>query len=184
MTRFITIAATAAALALPNISVAQSRPVTFGVSGGASIPTTNLSNSVDLGYSLAGHLYLHPAPMGQLYLRGDVSYDRWNGKNSSNSHISSLGVVGNILVPFAPDMTVARPYFLAGAGLYRLDASVTAVGSTVTLSSNSNNFGIQVGGGFEFKLSELSTFLEAKYVNVRNNGNNSGYVPITFGVRF
>ena len=178
----IVISAIAACVLTPSMMAAQSRPLSFGVSGGASVPMSGLSDVVDIGYGVAGHVYMRPAMMGQIMGRGDVSYDRWNGKNSSKEHISSLAAVGNVVIPFAESMASARPYFVAGVGLYRFDQSYMVTG--IRLSSASNNFGLQFGGGFEFTLAELSTYLEAKYVNVFSDGKNSGYLPITFGVRF
>jgi len=174
--------ATVAALALTPVMVsAQSSAVGFGVSGGLSVPTGDLSDVVDAGYTIAGHIFLKPASMTSLRFRGDVSLDSYSFKGNTNGDFRSLGFVGNALYDLSTSGGV-KPYVLGGLGAFNGRTS-TKTGS-VSVTTSDTNVGIQVGGGLNFQLSGFSTFLEAKYVNVFSDPNSTGYIPITFGIRF
>lgn len=171
----------AAPVALSAQTVA--RPVSFGISGGLSMPTGDLSDRADAGYVVAGHVFYKPASMQALRFRGDVSFDRWSVKNAvegSDASTRSVGVVANALFDFATNSTsTVKPYVLGGFGLYNNK-------TTAAESSNgggATDVGIQVGGGMEFQLAGFSTFAEAKYVNAFSERRVS-WIPISFGVRF
>lgn len=181
MNRFAKFGAVAALLMTPAMVSAQSSAVGFGLSGGLSVPTGDLGDAVDAGYSIAGHVFLKPASMKSLRFRGDVSYSGFDYKNIDASY-RSLGFIGNALLDLSSSGGV-KPYVLGGLGAFNGKAS-TKIGSAAVVSTSSTDVGIQIGGGLNFQLSGFSTFLEAKYVNVFTDGNSAGYIPITFGVRF
>ena len=174
-------AAVAALMMTPAMVSAQSSAVDFGVSGGLSVPTGDLGDAVDAGYSIAGHVFLKSSSMKSLRFRGDVSYNGFDYKNIDASY-RSLGFVGNALVDLSTNGGV-KPYVLGGLGAFNGKRS-TQIGSAAVVSTSSTDVGIQVGGGLNFQLSGFSTFLEVKYVNVFTDNNSAGYIPITFGVRF
>ena len=181
MNRFSKYVAAAAVMVAPAMLSAQSSAVGFGVSGGLSVPTGDLGDAVDAGYSIAGHVFLKPSSMKSLRFRGDVSYSGFGYKNIDASY-RSLGFVGNAMLDLSSSGGV-KPYVLGGLGAFNGKRS-TQVGSAAVVSTGSTDVGIQVGGGLNFQLSGFSTFLEAKYVNVFTENNSTGYIPITFGVRF
>jgi hypothetical protein len=181
MNRFAKYVAVAALMMTPAMVSAQSSAVGFGLSGGLSVPTGDFGDAVDAGYSIAGHVFLKPSSMKSLRFRGDVSFDRYSYKGNGDGNFRSLGFVGNALLDLASSGGV-KPYVLGGLGAFNGKAS-TSVGS-VNVSTSSTDVGIQLGGGLNFQLSGFSTFLEAKYVNVFTENNSTGYIPITFGVRF
>ena len=119
--------------------------------------------------------------MKSLRFRGDVSYSGFGYKNIDASY-RSLGFVGNAMLDLSSSGGV-KPYVLGGLGAFNGKRS-TQVGSAAVVSTGSTDVGLQVGGGLNFQLSGFSTFLEAKYVNVFTENNSTGYIPITFGVRF
>jgi opacity protein-like surface antigen len=174
-------AAVAALMIMPAMVSAQSSAVGVGVSGGLSVPTGDLGDAVDAGYSIAGHVFLKSTSMKSLRFRGDVSYNRFDYKNIDASY-RSLGFVGNALIDLSTNSGV-KPYVLGGLGAFNGKRS-TQIGSAAVVSTSSTDVGIQVGGGLNFQLSGFSTFLEVKYVNVFTDNNSAGYIPITFGVRF
>ena len=182
MNRLSKCVAAAAFLVAPAILSAQSSAVGFGVSGGLSVPTGDLGDAVDAGYSVAGHVFLKPSSMKSLRFRGDVSYDRFAYKGNIDGNLRSLGFVGNAMLDLSTTGGV-KPYVLGGLGAFNGKTS-TKVGSAAVVSTTSTDVGVQVGGGLNFQLSGFSTFLELKYVNVFTDGNSSAYIPITFGVRF
>lgn len=175
-----------AALLLPAVASAQTtRAISVGAGGGLSLPMGDLGKAVESGYTVAGHIFLAPASMTMLSFRGDVSYDSWKGKGASatvDANSSSMGFLGNALVTLGESNAAMRPYLLGGGGAYRLKS--TGEVANVEYESTVTKPGIQIGAGANFKLSGFSTFLEAKYVNVFTEGSSTGYVPITFGVRF
>ncbi|WP_373070538.1 outer membrane beta-barrel protein [Gemmatimonas sp.] len=175
MNRFSKFATVAALAMTPAMVSAQSSAVGFGVSGGLSVPTGDLSDAVDAGYTIAGHIFLKPASMTSLRFRGDVSLDSYSYKGNTNGDFRSLGFVGNALYDLSASGGV-KPYVLGGLGGFN--------GKSSSSSDSDTNVGIQVGGGLNFQLSGFSTFLEAKYVNVFSDDNSTGYIPITFGIRF
>ncbi len=183
MNRMQKMVAAAALLLAPALASAQSntRPIGFGISGGLSLPTGDLGDGYDAGYSIAGHVFLKPATTRALGFRGDVSYDRFEGKNDRFS-TSSLGVMLNAVLDVSSSTSGIKPYLLGGLGLVRREGTVEVGG--VEVSDSDSDLGVQVGGGLRFQLSGFSTFLEAKYVNVFADPNNVGYIPITFGFRF
>ncbi len=169
-----------AIFASPSLASAQQRttPVSFGVSGGLSLPVGDLGDAVDAGYNITGHIWLSPASFKTVSFRGDVSYDNWSYKKFSAS-TRNLGVVANAIIHPSVSKSTVVPYIIGGVGFFN-GKSFT----TVSSSRTSSDPGVQVGGGIEFKLSGFSTFAEAKFVNVFTNGNATNWVPITFGVRF
>ncbi len=181
MNRFSKYVAAAAVMVAPAMLSAQSSAVGFGVSGGLSVPTGDFGDAVDAGYSIAGHVFLKPSSMKSLRFRGDISFDRYAFKGNIDGNSRVLGFVGNALLDLASSGGV-RPYVLGGLGAFNGKASTRA--GSVNVSTSDTNVGLQVGGGLNFQLSGFSTFLEAKYVNVFTENNSTGYIPITFGVRF
>jgi len=181
MNRFTKFVAVAALTMTPAMVSAQSSAVGFGLSGGLSVPTGDLGDAVDAGYSIAGHVFLKPASTKNLRFRGDVSFDRWAYKGNIDGNSRVLGFVGNAILDLSSSGGV-KPYVLGGLGAYN-GKSTTEV-SSVNVSSSSTDVGIQVGGGLNFQLSGFSTFLEVKYVNIFTENNSTGFIPITFGVRF
>ncbi|WP_411279008.1 outer membrane beta-barrel protein [Gemmatimonas sp.] len=181
MNRFSKYVAAAALMVVPSMLSAQASAVGFGISGGLSVPTGDFGDAVDAGYSIAGHVFLKPASMKSLRFRGDVSFDSYAYKGNIDGDARVLGFIGNALLDLSTNGGV-KPYVLGGLGAFNTKAS-TKVGS-VNVSSSDTNVGIQIGGGLNFQLSGFSTFLEAKYVNVFTENNSTGYIPITFGIRF
>lgn len=182
----------AVALAAPVALQAQAtsssdKPVSFGISGGASLPMGDLSDAAETGFVVAGHVYLKPSSFKSLRFRGDVSYDKWGVKGADELGVDadarSLGFMANALFDFPTSSTsTVKPYVLGGLGLYNSKVSVSGFGESA--SESSNDIGIQVGGGLTFQLSGFSTFVEAKYVNVFTEGSSTNWIPVSFGIRF
>lgn len=177
-TKILTVAAiavTTAATAGAQAPASFTKPVSIGVSGGASIPTGDFSNGVNTGWNLNGHLGL-ATPMLPVSFRGDVGYNNWGAKGGGSAHMWNL--TGNAVFTI-PNPTGVSPYIIGGLGAYKPGFSYNGV------TANSNwNFGYNVGAGVNLPLSGFNTFIEAKYVHVNTQGGNSQFVPITFGVMF
>jgi opacity protein-like surface antigen len=166
--------------ALPFAAQAQStvaKPVQFGVSGGAAIPTSDLADFTNTGFNVAGHVGFNPSlvPVG---IRVDGAYNRWGYKQQGiGGDVHSWNVTGNALYKI-PSASMS-PYLLAGAGWYQLAMNVTGAGN-----ATENDFGWNVGGGISIPLSGFDTFIEAKYTQIQTDGTSAKFVPITFGIMF
>jgi opacity protein-like surface antigen len=187
MTRALRLVGVAAALAAPALLSAQSasadKPVSFGVSGGLSMPMGDLGNDANSGYTVAGHVFFKPATINAVRFRGDVAYDKWAVKESGgDANLRSLSFVANALYDF-PSQSNIRPYLIGGLGLYNSKAMIN-LGQVTGSTNGTTDLGLQVGGGLTFKLSGFDTFAEAKFVNVFSSGSSTTWIPITVGVRF
>ena len=171
-----TMAAATAATAGAQAPVSAVKPFSIGVSGGASIPTGDLSNGVNTGWNLNGHLGLG-APTLPISFRGDVGYNNWGAKGGGAS-AHAWNLTGNAVFDI-PQPTGVSPYILGGLGAYKMGVSSGGV-----TANDSWRFGFNVGAGVKLPLSGFNTFIEAKYVQVNGDGGNAQFVPITFGVMF
>lgn len=190
--RFTRLVAFAALTAASSSSIAGAqmgtmtplKPVTLGISAGAAIPTADLSNGVNTGYTVAGHIGLN-FPMSPIALRGDVGYTSFGAKGtSSGNNLHDWNATANALYNIAGGSSVA-PYLLGGVGAYKFSATTTGAGYSTTYNDRTR-LGFQLGGGLNIPLGTLNTFVEAKYVRVNgdNGASGSSYVPITFGLMF
>lgn len=152
------------------------KPVQFGISAGASIPTSDLSDISSTGWNANGHLAFNPL-MVPFQIRIDGGYSSFNFKQGVNGDIHFGNVTGNLVYKI-PAATVS-PYLLGGAGWYHVGASVPGF-----FSGSANKFGWNVGGGISMPLSGFDTFIEAKYTQIQTQGSSVKYIPITFGVMF
>lgn len=185
MQRIRRLMALAAVAAVPSLLSAQSasdKPLSFGVSGGLSLPVGDLGDGASSGYVVAGHVFFKPASLKAIRLRGDVAYDKWGVKESGgDADLRSLSLVGNAIYDL-PSSSNVRPYLLGGVGLYNSKFSYD-LGAVRGSSATNTDLGLQIGGGLTFKLSGFDTFAEAKFVNILADGG-SNWIPISFGVRF
>ncbi|HEY1952301.1 MAG TPA: hypothetical protein VGG76_05800 [Gemmatimonadaceae bacterium] len=172
------IAATALA-SLPFGAGAQvasaAKPIQLGIAGGASLPTSDLSNGANTGWNVTGTLGYNPAmiPVG---IRVDGAYNRFALKGASGN-FAFTSVTGNLVYKI-PSASVT-PYLIGGAGWYRASASLTGLGS-----GSDNHFGWDAGGGISMPLSGFDAFVEARYNQVQGNGASLKFIPVTFGVMF
>jgi len=174
-----------AVLAMPAALSAQAtsseKTVGFGVSGGLSLPMGDLSDGVEAGYNVTGHVFLKPAALKAFRLRGDVSYDSWSGK-SEGFNASSLGFMGNAVFDLGTSGSSVKPYILGGVGMHNFKTKTSA--GPIDVEGSSTDLAIQAGAGLTFQLSGFSTFAEARFVNVFGDGESLNFVPIVFGIRF
>ena len=186
-------AAIALALVAAGASTARAqvaRPVSFGVSAGAVIPTGDLGDLQRSGYIVSGIAEMRPAvtPIGA---RFDLSYVGLTGRDIDLfGRTPDLGLVSanlNAVVNLgAGAMTSVRPYLLGGAGLYNYKVTEFVDGGDLvtTNTSRETKFGLNGGAGLRFDLSGFSTFVEARFHNVFVADQNLQFVPISFGVMF
>ena len=176
-----TIAVSSAAVVGAQGVTSAAKPFSFGISGGASIPTGDLSNYANTGYNLGGHVALG-TPALPISFRGDVNYDNFGAKGSGSGNAHIWSYTANAVYE-VPTMTGIRPYVIGGIGGFTPGASYTSGGTTVS-ASTSTKVGFDVGGGITIPLSGFNAFIEARYNHFSDNGGSTSFVPITFGVMF
>ncbi|MGI8499234.1 MAG: outer membrane protein [Gemmatimonadaceae bacterium] len=168
--------------------VPSSPPVAFGVVGGATLPSGDLSDGAKTGWHAGGAVQFS-VPMIPLGLKADVVYHRL-GLDDSISDIEGttftftgkLSMItgtlnGMFLVPMVPG-GMGKPYLIAGVGAYNLRTSAECTGDcmgfTGTISDNTTKFGLNGGAGVQFGLAGLSTFVEARYHHIFTDKNSDG----------
>ena len=172
------------------------KPVSFGISGGAAVPTGDLSNGsgsaftgVNTGYNVTGSIAVS-VPVLPISFRGDASYNGFGSRNMTTAQYVGnptyaadariLSVTANVVYPLSLPVPILRPYVIGGIGTYNVRLSPTT-GS----SSSNTHVGYNVGAGVALPLVLVNAFVEARYNRVTSsNGLAMAYIPITLGIMF
>jgi outer membrane protein with beta-barrel domain len=185
MRKLIPVAALALVAIGGEVSSAQTAsPMKFSPSlyAGAAIPTGDLGDALNTGFTVGGGLDLHTGP-SPLSWRGEVAYTRYTAKDDGSGfdeHFSDLS--GRVNAVLGMPATGFAPYVIGGVGLYHLTAS--ASGGGFTGSASDNKFGWNIGAGIDMPIGEIAGRLEVRYHRVSEDNGSYTYVPITFGIRF
>lgn len=170
ITRIIPAAVAAAALVFMAQPAAAQNPMSVGISGGLSIPASNISDSHETGWNLSGGLNIG-MPASALGFRFEGFYNSFQAKTGS----ADLRIAGGGVNAFYDLGTgVIRPYVIGGVGAYN---------QKFTGGSSSTDLGINAGGGVKFALGGLTTYVEARLHSVSGDPQRQ-FVPIVFGVEF
>jgi hypothetical protein len=133
------------------------------VSAGMAAPTEDLFTSgLDVGVSL--ERYFTP----RVSIRGQISGAFWDFKDFDEDSASPLAVTGNLVYNW--EANALHPYVTAGLGVYTFRLTEANVDESDT------NFGINLGGGLEYFLSDRDAVLGAVTMHAVS-GNAEG----TFG---
>lgn len=149
------------------------KPFSMGGALGVSFPVSDLANATNTGYNGTLILGLN-TPQFPVGFRIDGGYDNFGFKGTHES-VRVVSLSGNAVLNM-PTTAELRPYFIGGAGLYHVGTSVSGSGST-------NNFGLNGGVGIVMPLSGFNAFAEARYHWIDASGGNQ-FIPITIGVMF
>jgi Outer membrane protein beta-barrel domain len=162
-------------------------PIRFNVHAGAALPMGDFGASddpiadgfADLGFRVGAGLEIRPALM-PIGLRFDGAYDRMAVEDFDAAY-SIWNLTANAV--FSP---MASPlYFIGGIGFYSTDVT----GSDAPALDAENDFGFNLGAGFQLPLTGFSTFIEARWHRISVDADifgfdNIDYIPIVFGIRF
>ena len=168
--RIIPAALVAAALVFAAQPAAAQNPMTIGISGGLSIPASNISDTHETGWNVTGGIGFG-MPASNLGFRFEGFYNSFGAKTGS----TDLRIAGGAVNAFYNLGTgVVRPYVIGGVGSYNQKFR----GGTST-----TDLGINAGGGIKFALRALHTYVEAPLHSVTGDPQRQ-FVPIVFGVEF
>ncbi|MFN2572026.1 MAG: hypothetical protein ABR537_10520 [Gemmatimonadales bacterium] len=152
--------------------IARSEGFRFGLGLGATMPMGDYGNLDKMGINILG---VFETPLGQspLYLRVDGLYST-TAHDGVSGNTSILGGTASALYHFSAPQATARPYALAGLGIYNVDPG----------AGSETKIGYALGGGVTFNLGGLNAFAEARYMSIQTSGSSVTLIPITVGLMF
>jgi hypothetical protein len=160
----------AMAFAVPSL---QAQKPSINISAGASLPTGDAADGVEMGYNAAVGLGLKPAllPLG---LRVEGMFNTFQFKEAiSDGSWRVMGLTANATYTVIPAL-----YLIGGVGLYNSKASEDG-------AEASNDFGFNFGAGVNIPLTGFGTYIEARFHHVPGeNDSNFQFIPISFGIKF
>lgn len=165
---------------------AQAQGLSFGVGGGAVIPTGSMADLNSTGWSAMAVARLKP-PVAPLGLQVDAFYSRLGLEGGVDGHSRIIGGTANAVFAF-PGAGAARPYLLGGVGVYNGKVTIDGFGS----SDAETKFGLNAGAGFDFGLGKASLFADARFHAILKGGVDAStfeettayMIPVTVGLRF
>lgn len=151
---------------------AQIRTVTFGVSGGVSIPVGELGDHFGTGWHVQGSLAFAPMalPFG---VRADLFYQDLPDDVDPGENETTLAGIVNAIFGFGGNG--ARPYGSLGAGVYNIRLA-DDLGEVTKL-------GLNLGLGVQFGLGAVNAFLEGKFHHVFAD-ESTQFIPLSIGILF
>jgi hypothetical protein len=161
------LAAGALALAAP----AAHAQVGFGIGGGPTFPTGNLSNAVNAGFH-GGVVVDLGIPLLPLGVRGDAMLHHMPGVgNAPNLRQFAATVNGRFsLLP----LPLVSAFVIGGPGMY--------VGG-FSGQDTTTDVGFNIGVGARVNLLVIRPFIDARYNRVLRDPGR-GFIPVTVGIMF
>ena len=194
MKRSVALFSLAVLASIGSASVAQaqvSNPIKFTVFAGGALPTGDLKDGTNTGYSVGAALDYH-VPLSPFGFRGEGTYASFGAKDAGgadDASLSDLGASANLVFWLPNAGSPVRAYLTGGPSYSKI--KVSASEGAVDASFSDNNWGYNVGGGIDFALGALSTRLDVRYRRISSDNffgtGESGtvqYIPITFGLTF
>jgi len=156
----------------------------FGLSAGLTVPTGDFGNGFKSGYNISA-LYEYHKAATPVAFRLEGQFQDFSAKGGSTETYKTFGGLANALF-YLPTQSTVKPYLTGGIGFFnnKFDLGSDCTGVLESCSSSENKFGFDLGGGLEFELSGMSTFLEADWQLISLTGASAKMIPIRFGVRF
>src|SRR5687767_10102362 len=176
----LVIVALSAVVAVPSSLTAQ-RPVSIGIAGGASIPSGELREGVEVGWHALATIAVSTL-MQPLGLRIDVAYNRFaftdEGPALPDAYQSTASATLNFTYRLPMTSSPLSPYPISGLGAYRSDCSLESGCEPTT------RYGWNVGLGTRLFVLGFRSFLEARYHRTEVGDTDVQYFTPTFGILF
>jgi hypothetical protein len=197
-----------------SAQVMVSRPVRFGVAGGATVPVSDMSDISKTGWN-AGVLLEAGVPLFPWGLRVDAMWNQLGEKETDAGTFKNRIIDGTVNATYSfGGLATTKFYLIGGVGIYNMkteltDRPVFTTASTVNESQRGTSrdvrqiapptrqivdfdddsntrtkFGLNGGAGLRFQLTGFSTFIEARWHTIFTEGSNAQFVPITVGITF
>ena len=153
----------------------------IGFGAGAAVPVGDFADSDKLGW--LGQLIAGiTGPSGRLGGRIDGAYSRHSFKGSAPGHDGLFGGNADVVLNFGTTASKARPYLLAGVGIYNVKSTGTG---TVSYSTSETKGAFNGGAGVNIKTrGNMAVFLEGRFVSIRFEGGSLNFIPLSIGVRW
>jgi hypothetical protein len=144
------------------------------IQGGAGFPSSSgLNDAYKTGFNAGLGIGLPITSNVEAMVRGTL--DRFENDVSGVGNFASYSATGNLKLNGSHMNNRVMPYALAGGGLFRLGVE----------DAYSSEFGLQFGAGLGIRTTPNTHLLvEPNYVLVLNEGDNTQYFPVRFGVAF
>lgn len=151
------------------------RAQSISLAGGLALPTGDLNNSEQSGYTATLGLNFG-APLVPVGARLEGSINGFDHKNNVAGNLRVMSATANAI------FNLGMPYIIGGLGYYNARVQVTSLG--VTSETTRDGVGLNIGGGVRFPLGTLSPFAEVRYHQMLGNNDGIKFIPITFGIQF
>ena len=148
----------------------------FSVAAGASLPMGDAGDGLNMGYNATVGVGIKP-PLAPLGIRIEGMFNSFDFKETVATDASQrvLGLLANATLS-GPMMPV---YLIGGVGMYNSKVSAGSLSSDAE-----NDFGFNIGGGFNLPLTGFTTFIEVRYHHIPVSGGSFQFIPITVGLKF
>jgi hypothetical protein len=180
MRHSLLVAASIGVLFAPTSGTAQ-RPVSIGIAGGASIPSGDFREGVDVGWHALATIAVSTL-MQPLGLRIDVAYNRFAFSDDVPALAEERRSTGSATLNFTYRLPMTNspmsPYLISGLGAYRSECSLDAECEPTT------RYGWNVGLGTKLYILGFRSFLEARYHRTEISDSDVHYFTPTFGLLF
>jgi len=188
MKRLLMILAILLVFAVGASAQVPAKPFTVYVGGGLSMPVSPsaFDDLYKMGFHGSGGVGFTVSPMFQVI--GRVEYHTW-GLDKEKYGISDVEGGSFKVIAFGADGKFAfgvpgapiKPFVLGGVGMANISVSdFEYEGETIATIPSETDFYVAFGGGVEFK----NFFAQFRYVHIMTEGDATGTVPITVGVKF
>lgn len=170
----------AIALATTLIAAPQAAAqLSFSIAGGAALPMGDAADFYKMGYNGTVGLGIKP-PLSPIGARIEGMFNAFDFKTAAlgDAALRVMAVTANATLG-APVFPLPMTYLIAGVGMY--NAAVTGI---TPKPAASNDFGFNIGVGFNIPLTGFGTFIEARYHHVASDGSSFKFVPVTVGIKF
>lgn len=165
-----------------------SSPLGFGVVGGITSPSGDLSDVTSSGWHAGAFLELK-LPVVPIGFRLEGAWHQFGSKGNNSDSPRILAGTLDATYTLLP-LPIIKPYLIGGVGEYNvrsLPDPQPLAGSTGFNGSGDitrSAFGINVGAGVRLQLPGFAAFVEARWHDIHTSGTRSRMVPVSIGLRF
>lgn len=159
----------------------------FSLGGGVGVPLGTFDDNANIGWHGLAAISFVPNgwPVG---IQIDGSYQQFSLDDDVVVGFSGLKNrllmgTGNIVFKFkSSEESTFRPYLIGGGGVYNSKITGSDDPDDV-LPGGTTDFGVNVGAGFDFKAGSAGLFVEGRFHDIMQDGEDTKFIPITVGIR-